>query len=167
MDLRLVAFNLLFGNVALRPLLVNYADRLDCGSYREGMATGTCFIALQWSVDDSMPVPIGSELLTAEAHMPRDSRSDDGYLSVVLQRLRAALTDDAADGLITIRCLQTSPKAMESGVGTIFRTSTFEIAPASPQRRGAILGTLVPWTGWAELGAAASIAARVRARSMN
>jgi hypothetical protein len=72
------------------------------------------------------------------------------YLDVVLQRLRAALPVGAASDSFTIRCRESSPEVMDSGAGTIFKATTFEIAPASPEHVGRILLDLPPWTGCAE-----------------
>jgi hypothetical protein len=154
-DLRSAAFDLLFSSVVLRPLLVNYADRLEHGHARDGVPCSNCFVALRWTVAGPTCAP-GAEMLTAEAHMPRHSRSDSVYLDFVLQQVQATLTGGAARSCITARCLQTSCGVRESVVGTIFRTRTFEITPAPPRRRPrSALAGLVPWTGEVELDRAA------------
>ncbi|HEV7725446.1 MAG: hypothetical protein JWQ26_2542 [Modestobacter sp.] len=167
MDLRHLAFDRIFQNVVLRPLLVNYADRLQYGHAPEGAATGTCFIVLQWTVTDSMDAPPGSQLLTAQVHIPRHSSSEHLYVDFVLQRLWATLAGDATNGAITARLLRTSSELMTSDVDTIFKASTFEVAPAPPQRRAPTTLKLAPWTGWAALGATGSLPARGGVSSMN
>jgi hypothetical protein len=154
MDLRFDVFNLIFRDALLRALLVNYADRIDSGHAPERAGAGTCFVALRWSDNDGARAAAGSQLLTAQAHMPRHRSDDHEYLDVVLQRLRAALPAGAASDSFTIRCRESSPEVMDSGTGTIFKTSTFEIAPASPEHVGRILLDLPPWTGRAEAPAA-------------
>jgi hypothetical protein len=168
MDLRFATFDLVFRSVVLRPLLVNYADRVEHGHAPEGVPASTCFVRLRWAVDMSAPTPPGTELLAAEAHMPRHGEADDVYLDFVLQRVRAALTGQEAAALITARWLQTSREVMESDVGTIFKASTFEITAASAtQHHGAALVTWAPWTGWAEPGVAAPPTPIIGAADMN
>jgi hypothetical protein len=166
MDLRYAAFNLIFQDVVLRPLLLNYADRLEHGYVSEGLQPSG-FIRLRWAVDVTTPTTSGSELLAAEAHMPRQSAADDAHLRLVLQRLRAALASDAAAGSITSRCLETSPQVRESSYDTIFTTSTFEIAPSTRQRRSMTMSMLAPWTGWAEVTSADCIAPRGGSPTLN
>ena len=168
MDLRFATFGLIFRSVVLRPLLVNYADRLEHGHAPEGMPASSCFVRLRWAVDESTPIPSGTELLSAEAHMPRFGEADDVYLDFVLQRVRAALTGETAAPLVTARWLQTSREVLESDVGTIFKVSTFEITAASATRHhGAALVTWAPWTGWVEPGDAAPPTPVIGAADMN
>jgi hypothetical protein len=56
---------------------------------------------------------------------------------------------------------------MEDGADTIFKTSTFEIAPAPPQRTGAALLSLAPWTGCVHHGEASIIASSESVPSTN
>jgi hypothetical protein len=168
MDLRFATFDLIFRSVVLRPLLVNYADRLEHGHAPEGVPASSCFVRLRWSVDGSTPTPSGTQLLAAEAHMPRYGEADHEYLDFVLQRVRAALTGEAAAPLITARWLQTSREVLESDVGTIVKVSTFEITAASAtQHHGAALVTWAPWTGWAEPGVTAPPTPVIGAADMN
>jgi hypothetical protein len=149
MDLRFVAFDLIARHAGLRALLVNYADRIEHGHAPDGPATGTCFLALQWIGNDPICAPAEPQLLTAQAHMPRHRSREHLFLDFVHERLRAALTVSAARKLIAIRCLATSRDFAESDVGTIYKTSAFEIAPATRQRtREAVLELerLEPWT---------------------
>jgi hypothetical protein len=166
MDLRFVVFNAIFRDVVLRQLLVNYADRRDFGQPPDEAAAGTRFIVLKWTVHDQTSASPRSQLLTAQAHVFRDGSSDHRYLDLVLQRLHAALAGCAARERISTRCLGTSPDILDSGVDTIFRTSTFEIAPASPQRTAVPPLRLAPWTCCAEW-AARSVAPTGAAPSLN
>lgn len=167
MDLRFAAFELITRDAELRALLVNYADRVEQGHGPDGTAPATCFLALKWTDNDRPEAPAGSQLLTAQVHMPRHHSSDLPFLDLVLARLRAALTVNPANALITTRCLETSPEVMEDGVDTIFKTSTFEVAPAPPQRTGVAVLELAPWTGCVQLGEASFIAPSGAAPSMN
>jgi hypothetical protein len=76
----------------------------------------------------------------------------------------------AARKLIAIRCLATSHDFAESDVGTIYKTSAFEIAPATRQRtREAALKLerLEPWTGGVHLGAGSVVRSSSAFTSMN
>jgi hypothetical protein len=150
MDIRFDVFNLIFRDAVLRALLVNHANRIDGGRTPEWADAGMCYVALRWADNDGARAAAGSQLLTAQAHMPRHRSDDHVYLDVVLQRLRAALPVDAASDAFTIRCRESSPEVMDSGAGTIFKTTTFEIAPAPPERMGRILLDLPPWPGRVE-----------------
>jgi hypothetical protein len=154
MDIRFDVFNLIFRDALLRALLVNHANRIDNVLAPERAGTGTCFVALRWADNDGARAAAGSQLLTAQAHMPRHRSDDHVYLDVVLERLRAALPVGASSDSFTIRCRESSPEVMDSGAGTIFKTTTFEIAPASPEQVGRILLDLPPWTARAEALAA-------------
>jgi hypothetical protein len=158
MDLRFDVFNLIFRDAMLRALLVNHANRIESGNAPERTADGTCFVALTWANNEGVCAAAGSQLLTAQAHMPRERSSDHVYLDAVLHRLRAALPLGAASDAFTIRCRETSREVMDSGVGTIFKATTFEIAPASPQRAGRALLELPAWTGCVEAGATGRVA---------
>jgi hypothetical protein len=153
-DLRDAAFDLVFQDVVLRPLLVNAADRLDCASAPDGAPRGRCFVRLSWMDGDSRTTPPDREVLTAQVHMPRQSGAEDAYLGVVLERLHLALAGLAADGVITTRCLDMSPRVSESACGTVFMASTFEITPP-PDRHCAVAGLgAAPWSEWADDGTA-------------
>jgi hypothetical protein len=154
MDIRFDVFNLIFRDALLRALLVNHANRIDSGYASERAGAGMCFVALRWADADGARAAAGAQLLTAQAHMPRHGSDDHGYLDVVLERLRAALPVGAASNSFTIRCRESSPEVMDSGAGTIFKTTTFEVAPASPERAGRILLDLPSWTGRVEALAA-------------
>jgi hypothetical protein len=170
MDLRFVAFDLIARHPDLRALLVNHADRIEHGHAPDGPSTGTCFLALQWIGSDPSCAPAAPQLLTAQAHIPRHRSSEDLFLDFVLERLRAALTVGAARELIAIRCLATSRDFAESDVGTIYKTSAFEIAPATRQRtREAVLELerLEPWTGGVHLGAGGAVRSSSAFTSMN
>jgi hypothetical protein len=170
MDLRFVAFDLIARHAGLRALLVNYADRVEHGHAPDGPATGTCFLALQWIGNDPRSDPAEPQLLTAQAHMPRHRSREHLFVDVVLERLRAALTVGAARKQIAIRCLATSREFAESDVGTIYKTSAFEIAPATRQRtREAVLKLerLEPWAEGGYLGAGGGVRSSSAFPSMN
>lgn len=152
MDLRFVAFDLIARDSGLRALLVNHADRVEhvCGA--GGRAPDTCFMALDWACGDREHPNTGEQLLTVRVHMPRQRAGERLFLDFVLDRLRAALAVDAPGTLITVRCLGTSREFQDSGTGTIFKTSRFEISPVAGQRNGAALLTLAPWSGAAHPG---------------
>lgn len=135
MDLRLEVFNLIDRDRVLRALLLSYADRLDGGRLPNGRTHGDCFLALQWTTS-APDAGHGTEVLTAFAHMPRRSPSGFGYLDSVLQRLQATVSDEAARTRVCARWTGTSSEVIDSGCDTVFKTSTFEFAPAlqSPLR---------------------------------
>jgi hypothetical protein len=167
MDLRFAAFELITRDAELRALLVNYADRVEHGRAPDGTAPETCFLALKWSDNDRPDAPAGSQLLTARAHMPRHRPNERLFLDLVLGRLRAILAVDTAKRLITARCLGTSREIMDDAGDTIFKTSTFEVAPARPQRTGEALLELAPWTGCVHLGTTCYIAPSSAVPSLN
>jgi hypothetical protein len=166
MDLRFAAFVLITRDATLRTLLVNYADRVECGHAPESAAP-SCFLALKWADNDRPGAPAGSQLLTARVHMPRDRKSEPRFLDHVLTRLRAAMTRPVRNAVITTRCLDTSPEIIDDGVDTISKTSTFEVAPAPQQCTGAALLELAPWTGGVDTGTAAFVAPSDAVASMN
>jgi hypothetical protein len=166
MDLRFAAFVLITRDATLRTLLVNYADRVECGHTPESAAP-TCFLALKWAVNDRPSAPAGSQLLTASVHMNRDRESEPRFLDHVLTRLRAALAKPVRNPVIMIRCLGTSPEVMDDGVDTIFKCSTFEVAPAPQHSTGAALIELAPWPGCVDTGTAAFVAPGDAVASMN
>jgi hypothetical protein len=154
MDLRSTTFDLIYRDPVLRPLLVNYADCLESRHAADGVPPASCFVRLSWAVDGSTSRTPSCQLLAAEAHMPRHRGADDAYLAFVLRRLRTTLVSDAAEGLISARCLQASARARESCFDTVFTTSTFRIAPSPCQGRTVTLRDLAPWTGWADMDSA-------------
>ena len=166
MDLRFAAFVLITRDATLRTLLVNYADRVECGQAPESAAP-TCFLALKWADNDRPGAPAGSQLLTARVHMPRDPKGEPRFLDHVLTRLRAALARPVRNPVITTRCVDTSPEVMDDGVDTIFKCSTFEVAPAPQHSTGAALIELAPWTGCVDTGRAAFVAPGDAVASMN
>jgi hypothetical protein len=166
MDLRFVVFNLIDSDLLLRSLLANYADHLEHGHAPNDVGTATAFLALKWT-DERTSTPAGSEFLTAQAHISRNDPSGHEYLDFVLKRLRGALAADAASRSITSRCLRTSEECVENGLDTVFKTSTWEIAPAPSQPEGAAPTRLAPWPGCVQVGAACLIAPGVGALSMN
>jgi hypothetical protein len=158
MDLRFATFDLIFRDVVLRPLLVNYADRLEHGHASAGVPVSSCFVRLRWTAERSTPALAGAEVLAVEAHMPRRTGTDDDYLAFVLHRLRTTLSGGAAAGSIATRCLQMSPSTTESPFDTVFATGTFEIAHTPPRRRSLTISKLASWTGWAEVDSTDRIA---------
>jgi hypothetical protein len=134
-DLRLEVFNLIDRDRVLRALLLAYADRLDGSHVPDGTPLGDCFLALQWTTS-APDAGHGTEVLTAFAHMPRRSPSGFGFLDSVLERVQAAVSDDAARTRVRARWTGTSPEVIDRGCDTVFKTSTFEFAPAlqSPKR---------------------------------
>lgn len=166
MNLRLVVGGLLTRDAVLGRLLLNYADRLQHGHLGQGTRTATCFIVPSWTVDARPSAPLGSELFTVEVHVSRDDPRGHRSFEVVLQLLHAALIDDAR-GLITVRSLGTSPGVMASGLDTVFKVGTWEIAPASSQHPGMAQRRLVPWPCCSQLATAGSLAPDFGAASMN
>ncbi len=166
MDLRFAAFVLITRDATLRTLLVNYADRVECGQAPESAAP-TCFLALKWTDNDRPSAPAGSQLLTARVHMPRDRSCEPRFLDHVLMRLHAALAKPVRNAVITTRCLDTSPEVMEDGGDTIFKSSTFEVAPAPQHSTGAAMIELAPWTGHIDTGTAAFVAPSDAVANMN
>ena len=126
MDLRFEVFNLIYRDRALRALLVNYADLLDGRSAQDGTSSTDSFLALQWTDDKARP---GSQVLTARAHMPLSVTSSRWHPDVVLQRLRSALSSDAATRLVAARRTDVSPEVIDLSGDTVFMTCRFEIAP--------------------------------------
>jgi hypothetical protein len=62
--------------------------------------------------------------------VPRSCPAGQRQLDMVLQRLEAALVDEVARRLIRARCVGTPHQVMEGDDDTLFKTRTFEIAPA-------------------------------------
>lgn len=155
MDVRLAVFNLIFRDAALRMLLINYADRVESGRLPARTWTGACYVELKWADNDAASAPEGSQLLTAQVHMPRHRSAEQVCLDDVLQRLRAALPVNATSGSFTVRCRETTREVLGSGVDTVFKTTTFEVAPHAPRCHHAALLDLPHWTGRPDLGATA------------
>jgi hypothetical protein len=144
MDLRFAVFNLIFRDAVLRTLLVNYADRVESGCLPERAWTGACYVELTWTDNDAASAAAGSQLLTARVHMSRQCSAEQVCLDAVLQRLREALP--VANGPFTVRCRETTREIVDSGVDTVFKATTFEVAPHTPRHPGAELLDLPPWT---------------------
>lgn len=152
MDLRNVVFTVVFDDVVLRPLLVNYANRLEHLQTFEGTPVGTCFLRLTWPIDDLEPATAGSEVVAAEVHVPRRSGPDDPFLDFVLQRLHTRL----GGGSITARRLCTSPAARDTVFDTIVKGTAFAIAPRLLEHAAVAVRGTAPWTAWADVDAAAA-----------
>jgi hypothetical protein len=152
MDLRNTVFTVVFDDVVLRPLLVNYANRLEHLQASAGTPVGTCFLRLTWPLDEPAPAAAGCEVVAAEVHVPRRSGPDDPFLDFILQRLHARL----AGGPITARRLRTSSVTEDGVFDTIAKASTFAVAPRSLQH--AAVGARRParWTAWADVDATAA-----------
>jgi hypothetical protein len=127
-DLRFAVFTRIARDDVLKRLLVNYADRLDDLAVRDGTASDTCYLTLEWSADDRTTAPPEAESVTFRAHVPRHDREGASCLDVVMCRLEAALAADGADGSISI-LRRRSPEVVESGADTIFKTRTYDISP--------------------------------------
>jgi hypothetical protein len=146
MDLRFAVFNLIFRDAVLRTLLVNYADRVESRCLPERTWTGACYVELTWTDNDAASAPAGSQLLTAQVHVSRHRSAEQVFLDAVLQRLREALPVNAANGLFTVRCRETTREVVDSGVDTVFKATTFEVAPHTPRHPDTELLDLPPWT---------------------
>jgi hypothetical protein len=145
MDLRLVVGGLLTRNTVLNGLLLNYADGLEQECFGHGTATATCFIVPRWTSDRHACAPLGSQVLTVEAHTPRDDPSRHENLDIILSLLHAVLTDDHASASVISRRLETSPGLAVGDRDTVFRVGTWVISPARSQYAGTARPRLVPW----------------------
>jgi hypothetical protein len=105
-----------------------------------------CCVELTWTDDDAASAPAGSQLLTAQVHVSRHRSAEQVCLDAVLQRLREALPVSAANGSLTVRCRETTREVVDSGVDTVFKATTFEVAPRAPRHPNAELLDLPPWT---------------------
>lgn len=166
MDLRFVAFDLIARDATLRTLLANYAKRLEAEGAPEHRAE-SCFVSLRWTVDERVSAPAGSELLTVQVHVSRGDSCSPAHLDGVLQRLRAALTAVGPNPCITARCLTTSGAGADSRFGTLFKTSTWVIAPVPTEPKRAAPIKLLPWSAWGRPDASGLLVAGVGALSMN
>jgi hypothetical protein len=145
MDLHLVVGGLLARNAALSTLLMNYADRLEQGCFGHGVATAPCFIVPAWTVGRPPSAPFARELLTVEAHTSRDDPRLHQNLDTILGLLHAVLTDGHARKSVTARRLGTAADLVVSGLDTVFKVGTWEIAGAPSKDAGAAQQQLVPW----------------------
>ena len=152
MDLRNVVFTVVFDDVVLRPLLVNYANRLEHLQTSEGTPVGTCFLRLTWPIDDPVPAAPGCEVVAAEVHVPRRSGPDDPFLDFVLQRLHTRL----AACPITARRLHTSPVTTDTVFDTVAKATAFAVAPRHLEHATVAVRGPAPWTAWADLDATAA-----------
>jgi hypothetical protein len=130
MDLRFEAFNLIDRDPVLRSRLVTCATCLQYSGASDARASQDCFLVLAWTDGRPPNAPPGTEVLRADVHVPRCSPAGHQQLDMVLQRLEAALVDDVARRLIRARCVGTPHQVMEGDDDTLFKTRTFEIAPA-------------------------------------
>ena len=149
MDLRNVVFTAVFDDVVLRPLLVNYANRLEHLQTSGGTPVGTCFLRLTWPIDDPAPVAAGCEVVAAEVHVPRRSGADDPFLDFVLQRLHTRL----GGGAITARRLRTASATSDTVFDTIVKATAFAIAPRLLEHATVAVRGSAPWTAWADVDA--------------
>jgi hypothetical protein len=149
-DLRLEALDLIGQDPVLRVVLANYAHRLEFAGPPSARANEDCFMVLTWSHGYDVHAPTGTQVLTAEVHLPRLDRSGHPCLDMVLQRLAAALTNDAAKRLLTSRWVGRSCRVRDSDEDTVFKSSTFEIAPARSQVESRALLRLAPWPAGAD-----------------
>jgi hypothetical protein len=145
MHLHLAVGGLLARNAAVTTLLMNYADRLERGPGREGVATAPCFIIPTWSIDEPPRTPFRRHLLTVQAHTARTDPCPDAQLDSILQLLHVVLTDDHASSWIIARRLGAPAGPAHSRFGTAVRTGTWEIAPAPSSAPGADRRRLRPW----------------------
>ena len=152
MDLRNAVFTVVFDDVVLRPLLVNYANRLEHLQTSAGTPVGTCFLRLTWPVDDPAPAAAGCEVVAAEVHVPRRSGPDDPFLDFVLHRLHTRL----ATAPITARRLRTSPATTDSVFDTVVKATAFAVAPPSLQHAAVGVRGPAPWTTWTDVDATAA-----------
>ena len=165
MDIRSAVFDLIDGDLALRALGVAHGR---CGHHGQARRIpGSCFIVMEWAADDHPSAPAGAELLTVRAHLPTERSSQHLILDLLLHRTRAVLSAGTADGPITSLHRGTSPHVVHSDFGTVFKSSTFQVAPRQPAtaHSGQQL-RLAPWAGCddlqlAVLGAAGTASLRL------
>jgi hypothetical protein len=159
MDLRREVGGLLTRNAVLRTLLMNYADRLEQSCAGNGSATAPCFIVPTWDVDRRLSRRPRSRVLTVEAHTSRGDRSRDD-LDAILRLVHVVLTDDHAGTSITARRLDTSAGVRTSGLDTVVRMGSWEIAPAPSCDLGGTRRRLLPWPDCSAVTIAGTPAAR-------
>jgi hypothetical protein len=146
MDIRSVVFDLIDRDVALRAFGVAHARRGQHDPTTGRSNDGSCFIVLEWTADDHPWAPAGAQLLTIRAHLPQERLSQHLILDFLLQRLRAVLSAGTAGAPITTRHQATSHDVADSGFGTVFKSSTFQVAPRQPAPGRMTPLRLVPWT---------------------
>ena len=134
MDLHLTVFDVLYRDVVLRKLLLNYANYVEQKASDVGLAT-SCFMTLKWRPSNRMAPEDGTEVLTVRAHVPSFCWGEDVYLDSVLRRAQDALTVGTRSGMARVRLLRTSCSVMVIGGATIFKASIHEITPAAPTCR--------------------------------
>jgi hypothetical protein len=134
MDLHLTVFDVLYRDVVLRKLLLNYASYVEQKVSDVDLAT-SCFMTLKWRPSNRMAPEDGTEVLTVRAHVPSFCWCEDVYLDGVLRRVQVALNVSTRSGLAHARLLRTSCSVMVIGGATIFKSSTHEISPAAPMCR--------------------------------
>jgi hypothetical protein len=166
-DLRFETFNLIYRDPVLRALLSNYANRLEYGGPSSTMANDDCFLVLAWTGGEQLDAPIGTEMLTVQVRIPRPGWSGPRYLDAALQRLEAALSDDAAKQRVASRCVRRSGQARDGDNDTIFKSSTFQIAPAQSRVDASAPLQLAPWPACADLRLVDLIAASPPGASLN
>jgi hypothetical protein len=167
MNIRSDTFDLIARDVALRVLPVTDGDRVHPGQSNWGTAQGSCFIELEWAVDEREDAPAGSLCLTVRAHLPRHRAHEHLLLDFLLQRARMVLAAGAPDASITSHYHGTLCDVADSGADTLFKSSSFQIAPRPAPREGTTHLRLVPWNGGEDLDAIGSGVPDRRARSMN
>ena len=168
MDIRSAVFDLIDGDLALRALGVAHGRCCHHGQASCRQVPGSCFIVMEWAADDHPSAPAGAELLTVRAHLPTERSSQHLILDLLLHRTRAVLSAGTADGPITSLHRGTSPEVLHSDFGTVFKTSTFQVAPRrSATARSRRQLTLAPWTGCDDLQLAAIGALGSASLSMN
>ena len=144
MDLRFAVFNLIFRDAVLRTLLVNYARTASSpDAFRESMDRS---LLRRVDMDRQRRGDRCGGLSATDGtgtHV-RHPAAEQVCLDAVLQRLREALP--VANGPFTVRCRETTREIVDSGGDTIFKATTFEVAPHTPLHPGTELLDLPPWT---------------------
>jgi hypothetical protein len=158
MNIRSVTFDLIAQDVALRAFRVTDAVRVHPAHSTGSTAPESCFIELEWAMGERMVAPDGSLFLTVRAHLPCRRSAEHLLLDFLLQRVQMVLAAGAADGLIRSWYQGTLRDVAKSGSDTIFKSSTFQIAPGLPQREREAMTQFcpTPWTGYVDLDSTAS-----------
>ena len=120
--LHLVVGGLLTRDPVLAPLLLNHAAALQWAQ-----APAASSIVPSWAADERPGAPDGSELLTVEARVPRDTPHPHRCLDTVLDTVHAALTG----GPVRVERLADAD-VPDIGGGTVSRAATWALAPAVP-----------------------------------
>ncbi len=139
-DLRLVVGGLLTRDPLLGTLLLNHAAGLQW----EQLPVPSSIIP-SWAADDRPAAPAGGELLTIEAHVPRDAARPHRCLDDVLDTVHAVLTG----GPVHAKRLDVGG-VPDIGRGTVSRSATWALAPIAV----GVLGQ--PVAGYRPSGAASS-----------